>query len=95
MKQIYNFEQHNPPVLKEATLREELKKRELRRQTTITAIAGILMQTALLFLAVALWDYSVALSIVCTLYVIISATGSTVVAILLHSNTGRQALHQA
>lgn len=95
MKQIYNFEHKNPPALNESMLKAELEKRRLRRQTTLAAIAGILMQIALLLLSVVLWEHFMYLSIACALYVIFSATGSTVVAILLHSDTGRRALHQA
>lgn len=95
MKQIYNFEQHTPPVLTESLLREEQKKRELHRQTTMATIAGILMQVALLLIAVFLFTDYPAISLVCAGYVIISATGGTVMAIIMHSSTGRRALHQA
>ena len=92
MKQIYNFEAKQPPVLNESLLRAELEKRRLRRQTTMAAISGILTQMALLLLAVVLVDYSVFLALACVAYVIVSATGGTVVAILLHSSAGRRVL---
>ena len=92
MKQIYNFETKNPPVLSESTLREEREKRRLRRQTTMATAAGILIQLALLLLSVFLLNYSVLLATVCATYVIISATGSTVIAILMHSKHKKHAL---
>ena len=95
MKQIYNFDAKQPPILNESTLRTELNKRKLHRQTTIATIAGILVQIALLLLAVLLSTDYVILSVCCVTYVIISATGSTVIAILMHSRSGRQALHHA
>lgn len=95
MKQLYNFESKNPPPLSESMLRTELAKRQLHRQTTITAIAGILTQVALLLCAFLLADISPFLAVCCIIYVILSATGGTVIAIIMHSRTGRQALHHA
>lgn len=95
MKQIYNFDAKQPPILNESMLRTELAKRQLRRQTTLAAISGILTQLVILLAAFLLAEYSLFLSICCVVYVILSATGSTVVAILLHSNTGRRALRQS
>ncbi|MBP3611296.1 MAG: hypothetical protein J6J42_13290 [Lachnospiraceae bacterium] len=92
MKQIYNFEAKNPPVLSESSLQEELEKRRLNRQTTMATAAGILIQLALLLLSVFLLNYSVLLATVCAAYVIISATGSTVIAILMHSKHKKHAL---
>lgn len=95
MKQIYNFEANNPPVLNESMLRAELERRQLRRQTTLTAIAGILTQLVVLIAAFLLLEHSLFLATVCISYVIFSATGGTIVAIFMHSNTGKRALHQA
>ncbi len=92
MKQIYNFEANNPPVLSESSLREELKKRQLHRQTTMATVAGILTQIALLLLSVFLLQYSIVLATVCAAYVIVSITGSTIIAILMHSKHKKYAL---
>ena len=94
MKQIYNFETKQPPVLNESMLRAELEKRRLRRQTTIATVAGILMQLALLLLGFGLWEFHPLLSMGCIAYVILSATGSTIIAILMHSGLGKRALQQ-
>lgn len=95
MKQIYNFEANNPPVLNESMLRAELERRQLRRQTTLTAIAGILTQLVVLIVAFLLIEHSLLLAVVCISYVIFSTTGGTIVAIFMHSSAGKRALHQA
>lgn len=95
MKQIYNFDAKQPPTLNESMLKTELAKRRLRRQTTIAAVAGILTQLAVLLAAFLLAEYSLLLAACCVAYVILSATGSTVIAILMHSGTGKRALRQA
>ena len=46
MNQIYNFEQHKPPVLNENMLRAELERRRLRWQTALVAVAGTLLLIA-------------------------------------------------
>ena len=35
MKQIYNFEQHRPPILNENMIRAEIDRRKLHLQTTL------------------------------------------------------------
>lgn len=95
MKQIYHFDTKQPPILNESMLRTELAKRQLRRQTTLATIAGILTQVAILLLAVFLADTYPLLSVCCVVYVILSATGGTVVAIVMHSHTGKRALQQS
>lgn len=95
MKQIYNFEAKQPPVLNESMLKAELTKRQLRRQTTMAAIAGILIQIVLLLCAVLLAKDYIILSILCVAYVIFSTTGGTVIAIIINSSAGKHALHQA
>lgn len=95
MKQIYNFDTKQPPALNESMLQAELEKRRLRRQTTIATMAGILVQIAILLLALLLSKQYPLLSMLCVVYVIISATGSTVVAILLHSDLGKRTLQQS
>ena len=95
MKQIYNFESNQPPVLNESMLKAELTKRQLRRQTAMAAIAGILIQLIMLLCAVLLAKDYIILSILCVAYVIFSTTGGTVIAIFINSRVGKHALHQA
>ncbi len=95
MKQIYNFEAKQPPVVNESMLKAELAKRQLRRQTTMAAIAGILTQIVFLLFAFLLAETSPLLAVCCVIYVILSATGGTVVAIFMNSRVGKRALEHA
>jgi len=95
MNQIYNFESNTPPVLNESMLREELEKRKLKRQTAWIAICGILSMLLLLVFAILLAEMYPLLASLCMAYVIISLTGSTVLAILLHSGHGILSQHNA
>lgn len=82
MNQIYNFEQHKPPVLNENMLRAELERRRLRWQTALIAVAGILIQILLvLFSFVTKNEYPI-ITVACLIYVVISITGSSVLAIV-------------
>ena len=82
MNQIYNFEQHKPPVLNENMLRAELERRRLRWQTTLIAVAGILIQILLvLFGFVTKNEYPV-ITVACLIYVVFSVTGGSVLAIV-------------
>ena len=88
MKQIYNFEQHKPPVLNENMLRAELERRRLRWQTALIAVAGILLLivTALIGYLV-LEDYPW-ITVLCLAYVLFSATGGSVLAIVVTKKGG-------
>ena len=88
MKQIYNFEQHKPPVLNENMLRAELERRRLRWQTALVAVAGILLLlvTAILGFLV-LEDYPW-ITVLCLAYVLFSATGGSVLAIVVTKKGG-------
>ena len=95
MKQIYNFDSKEPPEINASMLRAEIEKRRLRRQTTIAAVAGILIHIVLLFCAVLLAKEYLLLSFACVAYVIFSATGGTVIAIIINSSAGKRAMQQA
>lgn len=95
MKQIYNFEAKEPPVLNESILKTEIAKRQLRRQTTMAVIAGILTQLVILLAAFLLTEHSLLLATCCVAYVILSATGGTVIAIFMNSAIGKRALKHA
>jgi len=88
VKQIYNFEQHKPPVLNENMLRAELERRRLRWQTALVAVAGILLLivTAMLGLLV-IEDYPW-ITAICLAYVLLSATGGGVLAIVVTKKGG-------
>ena len=88
MKQIYNFEQHKPPVLNENMLRAELERRRLRWQTALVAAAAILLLivTALIGYLV-LEDYPW-ITALCLAYVLFSATGGSVLAVVVTKKGG-------
>lgn len=81
MKQIYNFERYNPPVLNENMLHAELERRRLRWQTALLALAGILLQIVVALLGYSAIDWYPWISAICFGYVIISTTGWGVVAV--------------
>lgn len=82
MNQIYNFEQHKPPVLNENMLRAELERRRLRWQTALIAVAGILIQVLLILVGFVTQNEYPIITVVCLIYVVISITGSSVLAIV-------------
>lgn len=82
MNQIYNFEQYKPPVLNENMLRAELERRRLRWQTTLIAVAGIFIHILLILLGFITMNEYPIITVVCLIYVVISITGSSVLAIV-------------
>ncbi len=82
MRQIYNFEEKNPPVLNEAMLRSMAKKRRVRRQTTVLALAGILMQFCLLLAAFPLYGLSPVLAAAAIVYSCGAVAGAGVIALV-------------
>lgn len=80
MKQIYNFEQHIPPVLNENMLRAEMERRKVKAQTMMLAVAALLMQVAVLILSAAVMRMYPWLTVLCLVYVVISTSGAGVVA---------------
>lgn len=82
MNQIYNFEQYKPPVLNENMLRAELERRRLRWQTALIAVAGILIQVLLILVGFVTKNEYPIITVVCLIYVVISITGSSVLAIV-------------
>lgn len=88
MKQIYNFERHAPPVLDENMLRCELERRKLQWQTTLFALAGILLQIVAALFGVSAVDWYPWLSAICFGYVIVSMTGGAVVAVVYSRKGG-------
>ena len=82
VNQIYNFEQYKPPVLNENMLRAELERRRLRWQTALIAVAGILIQVLLILVGFVTKNEYPIITVVCLIYVVISITGSSVLAIV-------------
>ena len=82
MNQIYNFEQHKPPVLNENMLHAELTRRRLRWQTALIAGSGILLLIAAAMLGFLVLEDYPWLTALCLVYVLSSATGGSVLAIV-------------
>ena len=80
MKQIYDFEQQNPPVLNTAMLQCELERRRFRRQTALLFVAGLLLQLIMVFVGYAAVDWYPWITVLCLGYVVVSVTGAGVIA---------------
>lgn len=84
MRMPYDFERCAPPRLTESSLRAELERRRLRRQTAVLALAAVLLQTAALLLGVHfLAEGLVVPGIACIGYAALSAAGGGVMALLV------------
>ncbi len=88
MKQIYDFETENPPILNERMIKNKIEKRRLQRQTALVALAGILMGIAMIMLGCFVYAEYPVLAVVCFAYVIIAATGSGVMAVVCSRKEG-------
>lgn len=88
MKQIYNFEQHNPPVLNENMLNSELERRKLRWQTALIAVGGILMQAVIVMFGFTFYEIYPVFTAICLGYVLISITGSGILAVVVTRKGG-------
>ncbi len=86
MNQIYNFNEHTPPVLTERMLRDELARRTLRRQTALLRIASLLISLCFLLCGVLLFaDYPV-LAISCLAFVILSLVGNGIISFVFYKS---------
>lgn len=88
MKQIYNFEQVQPPVLNENLIREEIEKRRLRLQTALLALAGILLLVVIILLGFFVYKNNPWITLCCFIYVMISLTGSGIMAVVFTRKGG-------
>lgn len=88
MKQIYNFEQHTPPILNENIIRTEIERRKLQWQTTLLVLAGILIQAVVALFGYSAVDWYPLISVVCFSYIVISTTGCGVVAVVYSRKGG-------
>lgn len=88
MKQIYNFDQHKPPVLNENMLRAELERRRLRWQTALIAVAAILLLIVTAMLGYLVLEDYPWLTALCLAYILFSATGGSVLAVVVTKKGG-------
>ena len=89
MKQIYSFEQENPPALCETLLRARLEQRRLRRQTALLAAGGLFFQFVILALGLFMRGMAPLLTLFCVGTVLVSTVGSGVIAILYTQRRGK------
>ena len=88
MKQTFDFEQFDPPILNENILRRELEKRAERRRTILLTIAGALFQAVFVLLGLLYWSTAPALALACIGFAIVSMVGSGVIAIVYAQKGG-------
>lgn len=82
MTQIYRFDDIKPPAVSEETLRVEIERRKMKRQTALLALAGILAEVCLLITAFILQPINAVLSMILIAYVLVAMSGGGVIAIV-------------
>lgn len=82
MRQTFDFERFDPPVLNENLLRRELERRAERRRTVLLAVAGALFEAVFVLLGVLSWYAVPALALASISFAVISVVGSGVIAII-------------
>ncbi len=88
MKQIYNFDAENPPILNENMIKNVIEKQKLQRQMALLALAGILMEIVVLLLGFLSWGTYPVLGVICFVYVIVSATGAAIMSVIFSGKRG-------
>ena len=89
MRQIYDFEGNEPPVLNENMLIDRQRSRRNSVQLCLAVAAGILLQLAVLLLGWSAVDWYPELTALCFGYVLVSATGGGVIAVVWSRKGGR------
>ncbi len=88
MKQIYNFEHRDPPVLNENMIRAEIERRKLHWQTALLVLAGILLQVVIALFGYSAMDWYPWISAICFGYIIVSTTGCGIIAVVYSRKGG-------
>lgn len=88
VKQIYNFEQNNPPALNENMIRAEMERRKQHWQTALFALAGILLQVVVALFGYSAMDWYPWISVACFAYIVISTTGGGIIAVIYSRKGG-------
>lgn len=89
MKQIYNFERVQPPVLNEKMIRSEIEKRRLHVQTALVALSAILLLVAMILLGFFAYETYPLIALFCFLHALVSATGGGVLAVIFTRKGGQ------
>lgn len=88
MKQTFDFEQFNPPVLNENILRQKLEKSAERRRTVLLAVAGALFQVVFILLGLLCWNSFPVLTLAGIGLAIVSMVGNGVITIVYTQKGG-------
>ncbi len=75
MRQIYNFEQKEPPRLREKQLRRELERRTLQRQTLCLALGSLLILCCIVLSAICFSGIMPLFSFLCAGYLCLAGAG--------------------
>lgn len=86
---VLDFETEDPPVLNGRMLEAELEKRKRNCQTALLAVSGILLEICFLLAALLFWQVYPFLGAVSAGYLICSATGGGILAVLYHTERGK------
>ena len=89
MKQIYNFERVQLPVLNERMIRSEIEKRRLHMQTTLVALSAILLLAAMILLGLFAYETHPWITLFCFLYAVVSTTGGGILAVVFTRKGGK------
>ncbi len=82
MRQIYDFERYMPPALNENMLREEQRRRNVRGEMIMLALAAVLSQVVMALIGIGLFAVSPIFGAACFGYVAVSIAGSGVITII-------------
>ncbi len=84
MNTVYNFEQFQPPVVKESELQKELERREMKKQITLLRIASVIIVIAMILLAFFIINDSVIFSVILIVSACISVVGNGIISVLFY-----------
>lgn len=84
MKQIYDFNQHEAPRLNETMLQEQLRLRELKKQTTLLRIAALLSCVCYAVFAFFIIRDSVAAAVASILMCTFTLIGTGIISVVFH-----------
>lgn len=82
MKQIYNFEQYEPPILNESILKERIQEKKATKAAILAGIAGFMMQVLMLLAGFIIYTKYPVITMICIAYVIFSVIGGSVISII-------------
>lgn len=84
MNTVYDFEQFQPPVVKEYKLQKELERREMKKQIALLRIASVLIVIAMILLAFLVIKDSVIFAILLVVATCISVVGNGIISVLFY-----------